>query len=44
MQTSLADKLKQAVESLEVIDRQSQQGEFLEWIEKFPAQIVLLSL
>lgn len=44
MQTSLADKLNLAVKDLEVIDRQTQQTEFLEWIEKFPAQIVVLSL
>ena len=43
MQSSLAHELQKAVESLEIIDSSNQEV-FLEWIEKYPAQIVLTAM
>jgi len=44
MQLSLATHLEQAVTSLEILDRNEQQEEFNAWIQKFAAQIVILSM
>ena len=44
MQSSLAYELQKGVTALIVIDRTAQQEEFNAWIEKYAAQIVLLSL
>jgi dynein heavy chain 1 len=44
MQESLANILSEGVVELELIDRQTQPEEFNNWICKFAAQIVLLSL
>ena len=37
MQVSLAMELEKGVQELELLDRNSQQEEFNEWIIKFPA-------
>lgn len=44
MQVSLAHQLEQAVTALELLDRTEQQDEFNAWIQKYPAQIVILSM
>ena len=44
MQVSLAIELGTALTELEILDRNSQQEEFNEWIKKYPAQIVILSM
>ena len=44
MQVSLAVLLGSALTELEILDRNSQQDEFNDWIKKFPAQIVILSM
>ena len=44
MQISLANSLDKAVNEIGTIDRETQTPIFLEWIEKFPAQIVVLSM
>ena len=44
MQVSLALELGEALQQLEVLDRNAEQEEFNEWIRKFPAQIVILAL
>ena len=44
MQVSLAIELEKSVQELELLDRNSQQEEFNEWIIKFPAQIAILAL
>ena len=43
MQSSLALELQKSVENLEIIDS-SNQDTFLEWIESYPAQIVLTAM
>ena len=43
MQSSLAYELQKSVESLEIMDS-SKQDLFLEWIESYPAQIVLTAM
>ena len=44
MQASLAMELERGVQELELLDRNSQQEEFNQWIIKFPAQIAILSM
>ena len=44
MQMSLAHHLESAVTQLEILDRNEQQEEFNQWIQKFAAQIVILSM
>ena len=44
MQISLAMELEKGVKELELLDRNSQQEEFNEWIIKYPAQIAILAL
>ena len=44
MKTSLAMELEKGVQELELLDRNSQQAEFNEWIIKNAAQIALLSM
>ena len=44
MQNSLAYHLEQAVTSLDILDRNEQQEEFNLWIQKYAAQIVILSM
>lgn len=44
MQSTLAIDLNTAIDQLELLDRVEQHKEFMEWIEKFPAQLVLLSM
>lgn len=44
MQISLAHHLESAVTALELLDRTEQQEEFNAWIQKYPAQIIILSM
>lgn len=44
MQMCLAHQLLQSIEEMARIDIQEQPGDFNAWIEKFPAQIALLSM
>lgn len=44
MQISLAHQLLQSIEEMSTIDIQDQQDDFTKWIEKFPAQIDILSI
>ena len=44
MQMSLAHHLEQSVTQLEILDRNEQQEEFNQWIQKFAAQIVILTM
>lgn len=44
MHLTLAKRLQQAVLEVDTIDREKEGPRFLEWIEKYPAQIVLLSM
>lgn len=44
MQASLAMHLEKAVTELELLDRVEQQEEFNAWVQKFAAQIVILSM
>lgn len=44
MQMSLAHHLDAAVNQLEILDRNEQQEDFNQWIQKFAAQIVILSM
>ncbi len=44
MHYTLAKNLERAVLEVDTIDREKEAPRFLEWIEKFPAQIVLLSM
>ena len=44
MQSTLANEVEKAIESLEILDRSTQQDEFLQWIESYAAQIVLTAV
>jgi dynein heavy chain 1 len=44
MQSTLAAEVEKAIESLEIIDRNTQQDVFLQWIESYAAQIVLTAV
>lgn len=44
MQICLAHKLLDAITEQEIIDIEEEQDKFTKWIEKFPAQIVILSM
>lgn len=44
MQMSLAERLNKAINEMLIINIEDEQDEYANWIEKYPAQIVVLSM